>query len=65
MLRIQPRLREIRIGSFDQRVLIAMPKLFLKADISLWLIVFRFARPFLRVLVDSDFRHDSSSTGSI
>jgi hypothetical protein len=58
MLRIRPRLRKIRIRILDQWILIAMPKLLLQANISLRLVMFRFIRAFLHVLIFPNFRHD-------
>jgi len=61
MLWIQPWLGKIRIRIFDQRILIAMPKLFLQPDISICLVMFHFAGAFFRVLILLNSGHDSTS----
>ncbi len=58
MLRIRPGLRKIRIGIFDHRILVAMPKLLLQPHISLWLVMLRFTRTFLRILINFIIWHD-------
>jgi hypothetical protein len=46
VLGISPRLWKIRIGTFHQRVLIAMPKLFFQTNIAVVIMIFGFDRAF-------------------
>ena len=58
VLRIQSGLGKVGIRIFEQRVLIAVPKLSLQPDISVRAVVFRFTGAFFCILIDFIFSHD-------
>lgn len=60
MLGIFPGFRKISIGIFQHRILIAMPELLLKPDISREIMVLRFGCALRGVLIGIHFQHEST-----
>jgi hypothetical protein len=55
-------LGKIRICTFQDRVLIAVPKLFLQANVTLALVIFGFHGAFGNILIRFPFNHESTSS---